>query len=550
MISFFGGIGAMRPIIACWTVLLLCAAGAYSQHDQHSSSTASEKPVALYQGLGKWSHPIATGNPAAQKYFDQGLTLLYGFNRYESLRSFRKAAELDSQAAMAYWGMAMALGPYVNMDGDPSFDIKESCAAVAKGLALEPVSGTERAWLEAAGTRCPDFAEPDRYIRAMRDLAAKVPDDPDAQALYAEALMLPTRWHWYSNDGNPARGVAEAERTLEAVLRRNPDHPGANHLYIHAVESSSTPERAIPSAQRLMGIVPAAGHMVHMPGHIWLVVGDFNNAAAVNERAAEVDRKYFADTGVMGTYYPYYLHNLQFILYARSMQGRLTETRKAERQLTEASAPMVQIMPEMAPMFSAPVVMAELRNYRWDDLISAEKPRAADPLTQALWRYSRAIALAMKGRFDDALRERAEFESLRRTLDRKGTWGTNNNIGEVMDLAAATLEARVAGSPADAVSSLRKAVAIQDTLVYDEPPAWYYPVRESLGAAMLRAGDAAGAETIFREGLRRSPNNGRMLFGLIESLKTQGKTEAAAQVRKEFDAAWKGADVELRLSDL
>ena len=486
---------------------------------------------------------------SAQKYFDQGLSLVYGFNRYEGLRSFRKAAELDPKAPMAYWGISFALAPYINMDGDPSYDIKESCAALQKGLALQGVNATERAWLETANTRCPDFADPAHYVKATRDLAAKYPDDLDAQVLYADALMIPTRWHWYGADGKPAAGTQEAESVLEAVLRRTPTHAYANHLYIHAVESSPNPERAIPSAQRLMGIVPAEGHMVHMPGHIWLVVGDFNNAVAVNERAAEVDKKYFAQSGVTGSYYMYYLHNLNFILYVRMMQGRVVDTRKAEQQLAEASAPMMQTMPEMSAMLTAPVTLAELRMNRWDDLIAAPQPKDTSATTLAIWRYSRALSLAMKGKLDDARKEQTEFETQRKKIDRKQGWG-ENSIGDVLDMAAEILEARMAASPADAVAGFKKAVALQDALTYDEPPAWYYPVRESLGAALLRAGDTAGAEAVFREGIRRSPNNGRMLFGLIESLKAGGKPDAAALVQKEFDSAWKGADLKLRLSDL
>jgi tetratricopeptide (TPR) repeat protein len=530
------------------SILLLSTASLRAQHD-HAAPPASEKPVALYPGLGIWKHAINTKSPLAQKYFDQGLALVYGFNRYEGLRSFRKAAELDPEAAMAYWGMAAALAPYINMDGDPTFDIKESCAALQKGLALKNVNAAERAWLEASATRCPDFADPARYIAAMRDLAAKYPDDLDAQTFYADALMIPTRWHWYSSDGKPAEGIAEAEHTLEAVMRRNNLHPGANHLYIHAVESSPTPERAIPSAQRLMGTVPAAGHIVHMPGHIWLVVGDFQQAVNVNERAAEVDRKYFAQTGVMGSYYMYYLHNLDFILFARAMQGRIAETKKAEQQLSAAAAPMVQQIPEMASLFSSAVAMAELRNCRWDDLIAAPKPQSSDPTIQIVWKYARALSLAMKGRIDEARRDQAEFEALRKALNPKASWGENSTV-DVMAMAAAVLDARVAASPADSIAALRKAVALQDALTYDEPPAWYYPIRESLGAALLRTGDAAGAEAIFREGIRKSPNNGRMLFGLVESLKAQNKTDAAAMVQKELDAAWNGSDLKLRLSDL
>jgi tetratricopeptide (TPR) repeat protein len=526
---------------------VLCCLALQAQHPPHSAGGAA--PVSLYSGLGNWTHPIATRHKEAQRYFDQGLVLLYGFNRNEALRSFQKAAELDPRAAMARWGVAMALGPYLNMDMDPDVHVKESCEAVKTGLAIPGIGDLDSAWLQAAGTRCPDFTDPGRYVRAMRELAARVPDDPDAQTWYAEALLLPVRWRWYSPEGKPAEGVEEAERVLEAVLRRVPQHPGANHLYIHAVESSPTPERAIPSSQRLMGIVPAAGHLVHMPGHIWLVLGDYENAVAVNERAAEVDRQYFARTGMAGSYYPYYLHNLQFILYARAMQGRVALTRKAAGQISEALKPMTQSMPEMAEVFGTTLTMAELRLYRWDDVLQAGPPKSESPLVVAVGRYARALAWSGKGRLQDARREHAEFVKLRAKLDRNIPWG-NNKLGDVMDLAAAILEARLESGPARAVAGWKDAVALQDRLVYDEPPAWYYPVRESLGAALLLSGDAPGAEAIFREGLRRSPNNGRMLFGLLESLKAQRKADAAEWVRREFETAWKGADVELRLGDL
>jgi tetratricopeptide (TPR) repeat protein len=526
----------------------LCCAAAIAQH-AHPAAAPGEKPVALYPGLGIWTHPIATRNPQAQKFFDQGLALLYGFNRYEALRSFRKALELDPQAAMAQWGVAMALGPYINMDLDPDVHTKDACDAAAAGLRITGTSGADRAWLEAAESRCPDYSDSAKYIAAMRALAAQYPDDPDAQTFYAESLMLPARWRWYGPDGKPADGVAEAERVLEGVLRRYPNHPGANHLYIHAVESSPVPERAVPSAQRLMGIMPSAGHMVHMPGHIWLVLGEFNTAVDVNQRAAAVDREYFAKTGVMGSYYMYYLHNLQFIVYARSMQGRSAETRKAIAAIREAGRPLAQAMPEMAGIVNIIAAMAQLRIGDWDGLLAALQPAPADAPGQAMWRYARGISLAAKGKPGEARAEQIEFEKVRRTLDRSVPFGSNK-LGDVMDLASAVLDARLEASPAAAAGKWRRAVEIQDGLAYDEPPAWYYPVRESLGAALLRAGDAAAAETVFREGLRRSPRNGRLLFGLAESLKAQRKTEAAAWVHREFLAAWNGADIPLRVSDL
>ena len=530
-------------------LLTLCISAPLLAQHVHPSSGLGEKPVALYAGMGAWHHPIATANPEAQKFFDQGLVLVYGFNRYEALRSFRKVAELDPNAAMAYWGMAMALGPYINMDMDPSFDIKQSCEAVRQGLALQQIKAVERDWLETTAARCPSFSDPAAYIAAARSLAARLPDDPDAQTFYAEALMVPIRWHWYDAQGRPAEGELEAERVLGSVLRQYPTHPGANHLYIHAVESSPEPQRAIPSAERLMGIVPGAGHLVHMPGHIWLVLGEYNYAADVNERAVQVDREYFQKTGVIGTYYPYYLHNLSFILYARAMQGRTKEAVEAERQMAEAIAPVEKTMPEMAAAFGFMTVTADLLLSRWDQLLTVPKPEAADVTALAFWRYSRGIALAGKSDLAGAQKERSDFESLRGKVNRAAPWGSNK-LGEIIDLAAVVFEARVASSPKESIPLWRRAVELQDSLAYDEPPGWYYPIRQSLGGALLRSGDAAKAEAVFREGLRRSPRNGRILFGLLESLRAQGKTDDAGWVRREFEEAWRGAGQQLRLEEL
>jgi tetratricopeptide (TPR) repeat protein len=509
----------------------------------------AEKPVALYKGLGAWKHPITARNPDAQKYFDQGLALLYGFNRYEALRSFRKASELDPQSVMAYWGMAMAQGPYINMDGDPSFDLKGACAAVETGSKLTSAPERERSYLKAVATWCPQY-EPKTYVDAMRALAARYPDDPDAQTVFAESLMIPVRWHWYSQNGTQAAGMAEAERTLESVIRRWPDHPGANHYYIHAVESSPTPERAIPSAQRLMGIVPAAGHMVHMPGHIWLVVGDWETAANVNERAVTVDKEYFAATNVTGgTYTPYYLHNIDFIRYARSMQGRKADALRAADALNGAAEPMTKAMPEMADTVYPVVLTTYVRFGEWDHILKTPQPAPAQKVGAAIWRYSRAVALASRGDRTGAGREREAFAQAKMAIGADTPWG-QNKARAVLEVASEIIAARLSASPADAVPHWQKAVGLQDALVYDEPPDWYYPLRESLGAALLRAGRAADAEKVFREGVKRSPRNGRMLFGLVESLKAAHKPEDAAWAQREFDAAWAKADIKLRIEDL
>jgi len=524
---------------------ILSVSVAFAQH--HAASP--EKPVTLLKGLGAWHHPIATKSPEAQKYFDQGLTLMYGFNRYEALRSFTKAAELDPGAAMAWWGVAMSLGPSINMDIDGDVDMKKSCAAVESARKVAAAPAHERAWIDALATRCPEY-QPAAYTAAMRSLDERFPDDPDVVTLFAESLMLPVRWHWYDNAGKPAHGVLEAERLLEEVLRRTPDHPGANHFYIHAVESSRTPERAIPSAQRLMGIVPAAGHLVHMPGHIWMVLGDYEMAATVNDRAAQVDREYMAATGVtQSAYVGYYIHNMHFVTVARAMQGRMKDAIRAADEIAAAVQPMAEAMPEMVDAFGSMQIFARARFQRWDELLAAPAPPEKMVINSALRRWARALALHAKGKHAEAASEQEAFKAACGKLTPTAFWG-NNKPSEMLAIAAEVLAARLSDSPANAVPRWQRAVELQDALVYDEPPAWYYPVRESLGAALLRAEKAAEAESVFREGLRRSPRDARMLFGLAAALKAQKKTEAAAWVDREYREAWKHADVTLRLEDL
>jgi tetratricopeptide (TPR) repeat protein len=436
------------------------------------------------------------------------------------------------------------------MDGDPTYDLKGSCEAVVSGLKLSNTAARERAYLEAAAKRCPED-RPQPYIEAMRALAARYPDDLDAATLYAESLMIPVRWHWYAADGTPAAGVGDAERTLEEVLRRWPEHAGANHYYIHAVESSPTPERGIPSAQRLMGLVPEAGHIVHMPAHIWLVTGDYEMAATVNERAAAVDQEYFAATNVTaGSYGMYYAHNLHFIAYARWMQGRRADGMRAAEALAVAIAPMAAAMPEMADTFAAIPLFAPVRLGEWDAVMKSPQPGDRMPVSTAIWRYARTLALTARKDGAAAAREKAAFEALRAKIPADAQWGTNNKVADVLALGSEILSARMAGSVAEALPHWERAVTMQDALVYDEPPAWYYPVRESQGAALMRAGKSAEAEKVFRLGLRKSPRNGRLLFGLVESLRVQGKNEDAAWVRKELDAAWAKADIQLKLEEM
>jgi len=426
---------------------------------QHSSPP--ENPVVLYKGLGTWHHPIHTANSEAQKFFDQGLALLYGFNRYEALRSFRRAVELDPQAAMAYWGVAMAAGPYINMDGDPDFKQNVSCEAAEAGLKVSGAPERERAYLLAAAKRCPEF-QTQPYIDAMRDLSQRWPDDLDAITLYAESLLIASRWRWYASDGTPAPGVTDAEHALEQVLRRWPDHPGANHLYIHAVESSPSPERAIASAQRLMGVMPWAGHMVHMPGHIWLVLGDYEMAATVNERAVTVDREYLTQSKTTSGYGMYYVHNLHFVAYARWMQGRKADGLRAADEMARALEPVFDAMPDMADAFNALTIFGRVRFRDWDGILKMPQPKSSLHATTAIWHYARALAFAGRGDRTAAASEQSVVDTIRKMIPPDIPWGPNNKAKDVMTLASEVVAARLASGPAEAVPHWQRAVAMQD----------------------------------------------------------------------------------------
>lgn len=497
---------------------------------QHAHAPAAEKPVTLLPGMGAHTLPIRTRSPQAQNYFNQGLNLLYGFNRYESLRSFKKAGELDATAAMPYWGVAMAYGPHINMDLDGDSDAKKSCEAAERGVKLATAGSREHAWLAALGARCPEY-DGARYAAAMRELHERYPDDLDIATCYAEALMIPVRWKWWSPDFKAAEGTEEAIRVLEGVLRRNPVHPGANHFYIHAVEASPSPERAIPSAQRLMGIVPAAGHLVHMPGHIWVVLGEWNLAADVNERAAKVDQEYMQKTGVTGSsYMGYWVHNLHFVAYARSMQGNYAKARQAAMAVQQSVTPMIDAMPSMVDAFWVWPMVTGVRFKQWDDVLAIGEAPEKLKTSKIVRHYARGLALLGKDQRAAAERELESLRAAKRALPGDWMW-LNNKASDIARLAELALEAELTSS----ADIWKQAVALQDQLIYDEPPPWFYPMRESLAASLLKMGNASEAETVSREGLRRSPNNVRMLRTLLESVRAQNKTEAVAQLNRELD---------------
>ncbi|MCI0354799.1 MAG: hypothetical protein L0099_07160, partial [Acidobacteria bacterium] len=405
----------------------------------------------------------------------------------------------------------------------------------------------------------PDYQKLARdFVDAMRQLSQRYPDDLDAATLFAESLMNLRPWELWNKDGTPAPGTTEIVSALESVLRRDPHHVGANHYYIHAVEASTSPDRALPSAGRLGSLAPAAGHLVHMPGHVYVRVGDYESMRKSNIAAARVDEAYLktAPPHIAGGIYGlmFYGHNLHFIATAAAFEGNYAEARAASDRLATHIAPHAPTMPDVESFMSAPLV-ADLRFHRWNDVLKMPEPPASWKITRMLWGYGRGMAFAATGRIADAERELVAVTEAERATPPEMIFVApfNNKTKNILKIARDVLAARIAearGDHASAVTLLRAAAAVEDSLNYGEPPDWYFPVREALGGLLLRTGDAKAAEHVFRDDLERNRRNPRSLFGLAESLRAQGKNYDAELVRRRFQAEWKNADTELKLSDL
>jgi tetratricopeptide (TPR) repeat protein len=526
-----------------------------AQH--HPEPPPSPGKAALLPGLGKLHHPVSTNDAMAQKFFDQGLRLVYGFNHEEAAKAFERAAELDPHLAMAWWGVGYALGTNINL---PLMEANNTraYAATQKALALkEHASERERDYIDTLAIRYEEKYRPQRkdldrkFMEAMRALSEKYPDDLDAATFYAESIMNLNPWKLWTHDGKPADGTLEAIRVLESVLDRDPDHLGANHYYIHAVEASPFPERSLPSAMRLGALAPSAGHLVHMPAHTFMRLGDYDSAARVNVAAAEADRQYFLKNGP-GVYTTYYTHNVHFLSAALTMQGRNHEALSAARRTAEVIKPVLAMDPGFEK-YSAMPILTLIRTRQWDEILAMPEPGAGQITTANLRCFARGLALAAKGKTDQATAELAEFEKSVAALPKERSFGLNPE-SDVMKIAVHVLTAKIAQANHDsakAVTELKQAVAAEDALGYDEPADWYYPpTREALGAALIATGDAAAAERVFREDLRDNRRNGRSLFGLMEALKKQGKNDEAALIEPQFHVAWAKADAALTITDL
>jgi tetratricopeptide (TPR) repeat protein len=531
-----------------------------AQTHQHGSA-APGAPVTPMSGLGTHQHRIATTSGEAQRLFNQGLTLVYGFNHGQAIRLFQRAAELDPRAPMPLWGIALAHGPNIN-----DFEMDRERAKTAdefakKALALtSPAHPRERAYVEALSKRYSSDPNADLkklqvdYKDAMAAVAKAYPSDMDAQVLYAESLMDLRPWQLWSRDGRPADVTLEVVRVLESVLKRAPLHPGANHYYIHTMEGSPEPGKALAAAKRLETLVPAAGHLVHMPAHIYARTGRFVASANSNAAAAGVDERFMQRTGTRAGMYPlmYYNHNVHFESYAAAMAGQYARARRTAAKLTANVSPVIADMP-MLEGFIPQQYYVLLRFSKWDEVLALPAPAASLSLTTAMWRYARAAAMAAKGNAAGARTEQREFVLAVEKIPGETPVGVLNTAAQMFAVARPLLEGRMAaagGDKAAAIQQYRLAVAAEDLLAYDEPPTWYYPVRETLGAALLANGDAAGAEQVFRDDLKYNPGNGRSLFGLWKALEAQGRKADAARAGAEFRRVWAVADVTLRINDL
>jgi len=536
---------------------LFLGIAAAQEHSAHNQG----RPVTLVAGIGDAHHPVSTHNPQAQQFFDQGLRFIYDFNHDEAARSFQHAAELDPKLAMAYWGVAEAVGPNYNDPADPE-RYKRAHDAVQRAMDLSAsASESDQAYIQAMAKRFPADSKSDLkkaaedYRDAMRQVVSEFPDDLDAATLFAEAGMNLHPWGLWHIDGTPEAGTDEIVSTLESVMKRDPNHLGAIHYYIHAVEASANPERALAGANKLAALAPAAGHIVHMPAHVYIRTGDYEAAVKTNEQAASVDRAYLKATGAQGIYpMMYYSHNLHFIAMCGAMNGNYAESRRNADLLVENVGPHVKDMPPLEGFMTIPVAV-EIRFHHWNEILKMPPPDAALKTATVFWHFGRGLALAGTGKVTEA---EAEYKivsdaEVATPPDVIFQMPINNKAKDIMKIAKDVLGAKIAMAKKDnsgAIVMLKEAVAIQDTLKYGEPPDWFFPVRESLGGALLMTGDAAAAEKVFRDDLDRNLRNPRSLWGLHQALLLQKREYDAGFIQKQFEVSWKGGAPALKLDDL
>ncbi|MGN6392131.1 MAG: tetratricopeptide repeat protein [Gemmatimonadales bacterium] len=527
-------------------------------HD-HAMPMAADSSVGgrtpLYDNLGRYHMAITTRSSVAQQYFDQGLRLTYAFNHDEAINSYREGTRQDSTCAMCWWGIAYALGPNINVPMDTAA-VQPAWNALQHAVKLAPAATRrEQAYIKALATRYVPVTAADRtgldsaWAGAIGEVARRYPADDDAATLHAEALMDLRPWHYWTNAGKPlAPSTLQTVTILEGVLKRNPDHPGACHFYIHAIEASNFAGRAVPCAERLGSLMPGAGHLVHMPTHIYMRLGRWEDAVEHNAMAVHADQEYLDARHPTGVYpLGYVPHNYHVMWEALNMTGRSTEALAAARTI-QSKVPIEVV--RMIPPFEyySPVALFTLVRFsRWNDALAEPAPEPDLRYTTGIWYYARGLAHAAKGHFDSAAVALDSVGAIAAKIPPEQTANLNSSRA-LLQVAEHHLAADIAarrGRVDEAVRGFRAGIAIEDDLVYDEPTAWAIPLRQPLGAVLLAAGRPRDAERAYRQDLVRYPNNGWSLHGLAEALKAQGRTREAAAVEKQFRKVWEKSDVKV-----
>jgi tetratricopeptide (TPR) repeat protein len=543
-----------------WTLLACIGVlGASSLPASDDPPQAAEGREPLLKGLGPYTRQVSTASPDAQRYFDQGLNLLFAFNHDEAARAFRQAVELDPDCAMAWWGVAVAQGPHINrpvVDPGPA-RVAFDAIGKARAAAEKEATPIERGLIEALATRCvaepPEDRSPlDRaYADAMTALADANPDDPEVAVFAAEALMNLRPWDLYTQDGQPQPGTEAIVARLERLLADHPEHPMANHLYIHAVEASTRPERAEAAADRLRDLQPGLSHNVHMPSHIDVRLGHWARAAEANRRAIAADRTFLALRPDPGFYGLYIAHNFHMLAHAAMMRGR-------SREAIDTIDAMYAMLPKDPASKDTAFVdgylimplEVRMRFGHWDEILATPEPDAAFPLARALRHYARAVAFAAQDQVQDARSEQARFREAREAVPESSRFGNNKSL-DLLDVAEHLMTGEILyreGKTDESIAELREAVRLSDRLHYSEPPDWILPVRHALGATLMHTGRPAEAEQVYRDDLAHLPHNGWSLFGLMRALDLQGKADEAREVEARWNEAWKDADVTLSSS--
>ena len=553
-----------RILVVTASAALLAVPATAQIHDPRAieaDPATAEGPIApVLTGLGDHHFPVTTEVPASQEFFEQGLRLTYGFNHSEALRAFKEAARLDPGNVMAYWGWALVLGPNLNLPMVPEV-AGQAWQAIDKAVKLrDGVSERERAYINAMASRYSDEPGTERsaldaaYATAMGALVERYPDDLDAATLYAASLMNLSPWDYWNLDGSPKRNTDEILDTLQSVVDRHPGHAGALHYYIHTVEARH-PQRGEQHADMLAGLMPGAGHMVHMPSHIYMRVGRFADSYAANRLAVEADEGYITQCRAQGMYpLNYYPHNIHFLAWSAMVQGRPEAALAAARKMVDrvpAELAADKNVWGLYETFLSQPVLVMVRFGMWEEMLAEPKPDLESRFMTGIWHYGRALAHIHSGRAAEARRELRPLTAAREAMgqvDRYIGFAAAEQLLTIAEEVVLGEQAYAEGYTLEGLAHLERAVRLQDGLLYNEPPDWYFPVRHLLGAMLLDAGRPKEAEVVYAAELRKNSENGYSLFGLKLALEQQGKIDDALAVAERFERAWADADVKLTSS--